>query len=746
MTAQDVAERLTPDLNMNEVLLWAPDLFAFTSYVMTLTSAYQLVVSPPTRETWPPKTEDIKEIMCDLPIAEQNYGEWLQSAKDAWGPGSGLNYETYFTRFHDALKALRDQKDIVWKDLVNEIGYEWRANLNRLSKEDFVLVDDTQSSLVERRKFDKEYIEKEQPNRQKELLGIVLRTVPPRLLSCWAFFYKAATDSKFDKEAPLRISDLLCNQDHIQRQGSYCKRLWRLSQALITMHAIADVASLQFGIAAQPEGNPAFEFAEKLLFGRLKEHPDMKVGGSLSTFHTERCRVLPKRHNPGVGITLRSISSNLAFYRSSVDVVWRKTRNNTLNDRLLVKESIDEEGVNVGKVPPPPKQMSVLLLPFPLAVKTKDFRPDDDARNDIVHMPGKEYGFFSYQPYSNETEAKIKAAGQNEIDHAIKLIEVANEELQDDYNVDMIVFPEASLSLDQFNYLEGELLTLKRKNEKTEDTEDKMPSIVIAGVRESRQELATEMNDRNQEKGTREWHKEGDFNFARNAVYCKYYDRSVRDQKARTMGSYYKVPTNDSEAMPKYKQYKHHRWQLEKSQIRRYGLSGVLNTGLTWWESIKIPKRRVSFLNIGDRMTISHLICEDLARQDPIAELVRHVGPSLVVTILMDGPQLKNRWSARYATVLSDDPGCSVITLTSLGMVRRHSSEFGLMSRVVALWNESGGHSREIEIAPGAEAVLLTLSIEAKTEKTADGRTESIPTSNLSLVDVIQIYPGVEKQ
>jgi hypothetical protein len=305
------------------------------------------------------------------------------------------------------------------------------------------------------------------------------------------------------------------------------------------------------------------------------------------------------------------------------------------------------------------------------------------------------------------------------------------------------------LSLDQFNYLEGKLLTLKRRNEKG-DLEDEMPSIVIAGVRESRQELAKEMNDRNREKGIREWHKEDDFNFARNAVYCKYYDRSVRDQKARTMGSYYKVPTKDSdseasEAMPKYKQYKHHRWQLEKSQIRRYGLSGVLNTGLTWWESIKIPKRRVSFLNVGDQITISHLICEDLARQDPIAELVRHVGPSLVVTILMDGPQLKNRWSARYATVLSDDPGCSVITLTSLGMVRRHSSEFGLMSRVVALWNESGGHSREIEIAAGAEAVLLTLSIEADPEKTADGRTEGIPTSKLSLVDVIQIYPNPEK-
>jgi hypothetical protein len=153
-------------------------------------------------------------------------------------------------------------------------------------------------------------------------------------------------------------------------------------------------------------------------------------------------------------------------------------------------------------------------------------------------------------------------------------------------------------------------------------------------------------------------------------------------------------PCNQTSITPKYKQYKHHRWQLERTQIRRYGLSSILAPDTIWWESIKIPKRRISFLNVGDRITILHLTCEDLARQDPIAELVRQVDPTLVVAILMDGPQLKNRWSARYATVLSDDPGSSVIALTSLRMVKRHSSEFGAMSRVVALWNESGaGHS-----------------------------------------------------
>jgi hypothetical protein len=233
--------------------------------------------------------------------------------------------------------------------------------------------------------------------------------------------------------------------------------------------------------------------------------------------------------------------------------------------------------------------------------------------------------------------------------------------------------------------------------------------------------------------------KPDQFNFSRNAVYCKYMDPSQRSDK---LGECY-GPKGKADGTSKYIQYKHHRWRLDDSQISRYGLSAVLPSDkTTWWESIKIPKRRVSFINVGDMMTISHLICEDLARQDPIGDLVRHVGPTLVVTILLDGPQLKNRWSARYASVLADDPGCSVITLTSIGMVKRHSSAFGLMSRVIALWNESGGgHSREIELAQGAEAVLLTIMTESDQEKTADGREETVPTTRLKLIDVIQVYP-----
>jgi hypothetical protein len=67
----------------------------------------------------------------------------------------------------------------------------------------------------------------------------------------------------------------------------------------------------------------------------------------------------------------------------------------------------------------------------------------------------------------------------------------------------------------------------------------------------------------------------------------------------------------------------------------------------------------------------SVLICADLARQDPAADLIRAVGPNLLIALLMDGPQLSHRWPARYAAVPAEDPGTSVQTLTSLGMAER---------------------------------------------------------------------------
>ncbi len=50
----------------------------------------------------------------------------------------------------------------------------------------------------------------------------------------------------------------------------------------------------------------------------------------------------------------------------------------------------------------------------------------------------------------------------------------------------------------------------------------------------------------------------------------------------------------------------------------------------------------------------------------PLRTVIRSVGPNLVIVLLMDGPQLVRRWPGKYATVLSDDPGSAVLTVTSL--------------------------------------------------------------------------------
>ena len=95
-----------------------------------------------------------------------------------------------------------------------------------------------------------------------------------------------------------------------------------------------------------------------------------------------------------------------------------------------------------------------------------------------------------------------------------------------------------------------------------------------------------------------------------------------------------------------------------------------METSRDYWEHIGIQKRVLYFATL-NAMTWTVLVCEDLARQDPAADLIRAVGPNLLIALLMDGPQLSRRWPARYASVLAEDPGTSVLTLTSLGMAER---------------------------------------------------------------------------
>jgi hypothetical protein len=171
-------------------------------------------------------------------------------------------------------------------------------------------------------------------------------------------------------------------------------------------------------------------------------------------------------------------------------------------------------------------------------------------------------------------------------------------------------------------------------------------------------------------------------------------------------------------------QHKHHRWKLDEPQIRQYSAGAQLHIGTQYWEHIDLSNRTLSFVELQNWLNTCVLICEDLSRPDPVGDIIRAVGPNLTIALLMDGPQLRERWPARHATILADDPGCSVLTVTSLGMSELSKPLTGEdRSRVIALWKESGsGSAQEIELPKGKNCVVLSLSMRDTKDWSADGR------------------------
>jgi hypothetical protein len=197
-----------------------------------------------------------------------------------------------------------------------------------------------------------------------------------------------------------------------------------------------------------------------------------------------------------------------------------------------------------------------------------------------------------------------------------------------------------------------------------------------------------------------------------------------------------KTPMNFS-----WSQAKHHRWRLDKGQVERYGVGGALGEKQWWWESIDIHERQCRFVCVNSWLTFCVLICEDLARQDPVADLVRTVGPNLVIGLLLDGPQHRDRWSARYATVLADDPRSSVLTVTCAGLADLMIAQGTPGPRNVALWKDAlSGIVKEIPLHDGAKGIILSLCPFMAKEWSADGRSDNGRTGYLQLTGIHQLY------
>jgi len=190
-----------------------------------------------------------------------------------------------------------------------------------------------------------------------------------------------------------------------------------------------------------------------------------------------------------------------------------------------------------------------------------------------------------------------------------------------------------------------------------------------------------------------------------------------------TNGVYLWLMSDRFDRQYKLVQGKHHPWYADESQVRRYNLGASLPLSTKhWWESLTLGPRKVHFVGIDHNVCMSVLICEDLARIEPAQQTLRAIGPNLVVALLMDGSQLKERWSARYATVLADEPGSSVLTLTCVGLIKRSLSPDDRGDYAIGLWKEFGGSIQELRLPRSAHALVLSLSMVQEAGHTPDGR------------------------
>ena len=188
---------------------------------------------------------------------------------------------------------------------------------------------------------------------------------------------------------------------------------------------------------------------------------------------------------------------------------------------------------------------------------------------------------------------------------------------------------------------------------------------------------------------------------------------------------------------PRHMPSKCHRWCIDEPQVVRYNLGHALQPqNYLWWERIDIESRTCRFSEFRQGAVLAAMVCEDLARFEPVHPIVRSVGPNLVIVLLMDGPQLKNRWPANYAGVLADDPGSGVLTLTSLGMVRRSTLPGASEQREIALWKQPAGEAKELRLPVGHQGLILTLSVHCVEHVTLDGRSDGGSTRRFELSGV----------
>jgi hypothetical protein len=425
------------------------------------------------------------------------------------------------------------------------------------------------------------------------------------------------------ERADLPLADLATGRD------------WRVCQALLSLHAIADEACAGLGNATERADGRGAGY-------RARARELLARTGSLARIAPRRVRVLPKVRTPPSG---RPAFSRYACVQGAgLEASWHKTPARRLG------------------TDPRAEHVNLLLLPWPLRIRESDFRAVEGSVQRLERDP---FGFFEFAP-----------AERLDLGLVDRVLTAALDEVDD---VDVVVLPEAAIDASEIDELEA---LLDRHG----------VAYLTAGVRQG--------------------------SAGPGQLPCNWVHTGVNPRLRKGAGP----REGPGRQWFHIRQNKHHRWSLDESQIYQYHLAGALHPRVRWWEAMEVPTRSLQFVSVGEEITIVSLVCQDLAETDEIADVIRSVGPTVVFTVLLDGPQLASRWAARYASVFADDPGSVVLTLTSFGVAQRSRPQGHDASPIVALLKDADQGFREIPLEPGAQAVLLTASGSRAIRRTADGR------------------------
>jgi hypothetical protein len=335
------------------------------------------------------------------------------------------------------------------------------------------------------------------------------------------------------------------------------------------------------------------------------------------------------------------------------------------------------------------KRMHLLLIPIPHSVKPTEFKPVPGRRAGRHDMDNR---FQHFKYVVNDNSEWIANVLPQMLEAAISA--------SPDGRLDGVIFPELSLRDSEFRSV---VTTIAERSPE---------AFVIAGVQK----------------------------------FVKTNGRASKKRALNAAKIMVPVYAKDGQVAFICEQFKHHRWLLEGNQIKTYKFGGSSRSGMAgfessrlYWEDMSICPREVNFFPLKQSLTMCVLVCEDLARQDPVARLLRTVGPTLLVTLLMDGPQHNWRWPARYASVLAEDPGTSVLTITSEGMARLDSRDNpNRPSICIGSWRHALGNALPILLEEGSAGVLISPKPTRGKEFSSDGREAEAHFLELNEVDDIR--------